>query len=110
LLGLSVLTAIHAAEMFGVDDASRFEFVECLVDIIGASDAIIFRVGYVRSAKVQSTFKTETSLQACFDGLPRVLSNELKKSDLASNGNGLHLVTRRSTFLPASFEALIILR
>jgi hypothetical protein len=52
---ISALTPIHAAEMFpefGGNDARRFQFVEGLVNIVVATGARLFRVGYVWSAKV----------------------------------------------------------
>jgi hypothetical protein len=83
---ISSLTVIHAAKMFpefGGDDARRFEFVEGLVDIVVAARARLFRVGYVWSAKMQSTFKTEKAvLGLCFDGLLRVLAGELKGNQI----------------------------
>jgi len=78
---ISPLPVVHAADMFrefGSDDSKRYAFTEGLVDIIAATGAQIFRVGYVWSAKMRNTFKTEQAvLGICFGGLLRMLSEEL---------------------------------
>jgi hypothetical protein len=83
---VSALTTIHAAELFpeyGTDDSRRIEFVQGLVKLMLVNQIRIFRVGYVWSPKMKEVFKTEKAvLGMCFDGVLRVLANELQTNQI----------------------------